>query len=54
MDERKNMYKIFVKESKNSGYSEVFKNLEEVVKNIKSIGEFEEIKISPSKREAWD
>lgn len=41
------IYKVFVKESKNSGYSEVFENMEEVLINIKSISEFEEIKIAP-------
>lgn len=52
MNENKKIYKIFVKETQDSGYTEVYKSFIEVVENLKNIGEFDEIIISPSKREA--
>jgi len=54
MTENKELYRVFVKETKNSGYTLVFESLEEVAANIKNAEEFDEIIISPSKREAQD
>lgn len=54
MTENKELYRVFVKATKNSGYTLVFGSLEEVVANIKNVEEFDEIIISPSKREAQD
>ncbi|MCE5029024.1 MULTISPECIES: hypothetical protein [Staphylococcus] len=54
MTKNKELYRIFVKETKNSGYTLVFESFEEVAANIKNVEEFDEIIISPSKREAQD
>ncbi|CCI60643.1 hypothetical protein M4L90_02800 [Staphylococcus equorum] len=54
MTESKELYKVFVKETKNSGYALVFESFEEAVASIKNVEEFDEIIISPSKREAQD
>ncbi|WP_198644328.1 hypothetical protein [Staphylococcus epidermidis] len=54
MTEKKELYRVFVKETKNSGYTLVFESFEEVAANIKNVEEFDEIIISPSKREAQD